>query len=166
MKFLNILLALSIIVTPFSFAHTSGQKPVDQQVSASYEVLSQDEMGHVVGGLSTGQLTIVTPAQATNVSNDGWVAYQVHYEIDGEVDFVLFAADNNGSKTELARVNSVTTGTGNFNGQFLSSKVKQGNSVIVAELINHVGADPYDSCETATDTIYARSMRKISGNGQ
>lgn len=134
------------------------------QQEEAYTVLTDQEMANLVGGMTVGQITIYEPSNDADVSGYGRVNYRVGYQdVDGSAVFVIFAGDSDGNMYELDR-RDVPLGAGSLAGGFYSSSIPGSNNVIVAEIIQP-GGDPYDACQDGTNTVYARGMRHLYGNG-
>ena len=68
-----------------------------------------------------------------------------------------------GTTTEI--YNDKISDTGTYSGTFSSSYVETINDVMIAELLNTSG-DSSDPCEDGTETIYARAMIDLDGDGE
>lgn len=166
MKIFNVVLSVVLVVGPFFSANAfATQKGAVAATEMDFELLTEEYMEHLVGGLTVGQVQIVSPANQRDVSNNGYVNYQINYSDVTDADFVLFTATSNGgSGVELDRRNNIS-GNGTLSGSFRSALIADGSSIIVGELVSS-SADPYDACRDGTDTVYARGMRRITGNGR
>lgn len=133
--------------------------------SKSFHVILDDsEMEKLVGGSAVGQILITDPDSGTDVSGKGTVSYKVQvYDLNATVSMAIFIAHQDGTTTEI--YNDKISDTGTYSGTFSSSYVETINDVMIAELLNTSG-DSSDPCEDGTETIYARAMIDLDGDGE
>lgn len=127
-------------------------------------VLDDSEMEKLVGGSAVGQILITDPDSGTDVSGKGTVSYKVQvYDLNATVSMAIFIAHYDGTTTEI--YNSKISDPGTYSGTFSSSYVETVNDVMIAELLNTSG-DASDPCDDGTETIYARAMIDLDGDGE
>lgn len=168
MKTFNIFIVLSLVLLPF--APLANASILTQSKSPpSYELLTFSEMIKLVGGAAVGQLEIASPDNERDISGDGSVSYQVNYQDVSATETLYIAL------IDVATETPITLYTGSVSGSMgstasgsrtgtLDSADANGYTLLTAELLGTSGSAT-DYCEDGTDTVFARSLIYLIGDG-